>query len=195
MLTEECCTSSEREKRMLNRALRPALLVLALAAAACEPQRMVFCDLVRSPTLFDRYVRVEAVGVFSFHGSYLTHPDCPTASVLWGGSRAFERDPSSGVLRRAINDLALDTTMRATADPDALGVDVTGRFRLRDGRSHFVADRVHSVRRTPRVYGSDMQRQAWRCEFGPHTSVDPEETRRACEAYEALRAQANEPAP
>jgi hypothetical protein len=167
--------------------IRLAALAIFAALAGCSSDQLkqvAFCDVVARRPIMTEYVRVEAVGIFSDHGSVLTHPDCPTLSAQWAASDVFENDVSRHVLREAIDALRFDVSPPTSLDPEELSVDITARYRWRRGRPEFSVEKVHSVRRVPTVYASEFERQFTRCEIGPLVGQPPDEWRAACAASE-----------
>ncbi|MCX7358908.1 MAG: hypothetical protein NT015_12310 [Alphaproteobacteria bacterium] len=162
-------------------------LVSLLALAACAnppPERVAFCDTVTRRPIFSEHVRVEAVGLFGDHGVLLRHPDCPTVSAFWAETEEFENDQSSDILADAIHALRFDMSPRVLLDPEDLAVDITARYHWRGGRPEFVVETVHSVRRAPRVYANDSERNFTRCETIPAVEELRGEWRAACAAEE-----------
>lgn len=163
-----------------------ALLLICGAGCAQRPTPIGFCSLAAGERPWNGgYVRVSAVGLFSDHGAYLTHPDCPSFHAEWDEANTFRSDPSWITLGDAIFQNRQSEVESHTLSANDLAVDISARVEWRSGRATLVVDRRYSVHPTPRVYRDEMDRDREYCELGSATGIEPQETRAACERLRA----------
>jgi hypothetical protein len=170
---------------------RGAIPVLALLVAACVDnavQPVAFCALAEEqPDLFPRVIETQAVGLFSDHGAYLSHPDCPSETMLWSDAASFADDPSSDELDAQLGRMTRTSMQAETLDSEDLSVTVVASYERLEGHRSLVVRRVLAMEPAPRVYRDELQRQDERCYLGRGTGIDPEGTRAACERVQVLR--------
>ena len=140
-----------------------ALASLALGCAGCSPGERThrggqgptttdFCALASGwRPLNGARIRVQAVGLFSDHGAYLAHPECPQFHADWEEAQSFRSDPSWGALGDAIFSLEEANIESGSLATNDLAVDISARVRWRGNRVALVVDKVYSTRPAPRL--------------------------------------------
>lgn len=175
---------------MGSRLRTPLVATLALAVACCSPKAtpLDFCSLVSDgQAMSGAYVRLQAIGLFSGHGAYLAHPDCPQLSAEWEERASFRSTPGWHELGEAISRVRSANIESRNLTPNDLAVDFSARVKWRRDRVALVVDRVYSTRPAPPVYRSEFDRVDAICELGKATGLEPDQTSVACERAAALR--------
>lgn len=159
------------------------LFVLAALLSACsiEPARS-FCDLAQNGRAYLwRTVRIEAVALFSDHGAYLSHPDCPELSIEWGEAQSFEGSDGARWLTTEIDRIQREDRESRSIDFRHVKLDVEGRVSWSGQRPLLEVSRVHAISPAPAVYAVEWHRHMDRCRTATLVGGDAGDIAASCD--------------